>query len=687
MPDRTSRRLFVLRALVLSMLLTLLGRLAYLQVVEGAHYAKAAQENRVRDVVTPAARGEVVDVTGAPLVRNRTALVVSVDRAQLIREPHGGTAVLGRLGAVLGRPAADLARAVTPCGAKVPAPCWRGSPYQPVPVAEVAADDAAGLRAVLAVQEHREDFPAVQVDFRAVRDYPSADRTTASHVLGYLGPISSAEVRTAPYAGVRPDALVGRSGVEETYDAALRGTDGVEHLEVDSSGAVTGRREQTPSVPGSTLVLSLDAAVQSVAEHALRAALEHARTLPASTGGTLHADSGAVVVMEAKTGRLVALASAPSFDPTVFVGGASPAQYAALVDDGRGAPLLSRPVSGAYAPASTFKVVSTAAAVQSGDYPLTGRYPCPGAFAPLGGKRNFESEALGTIDLHTALEQSCDTVFYKFAYEQWLRDGGTHPVAHPRDPILTMASAFGLGAATGVDLPGERRGAVPDRAYLQQRWQSTKAARCAAADDGSHSEEQRRADREFCADGGTLRGGDAANDAVGQGDLLVTPLQLATVYAAVANGGTLLSPRVARAIVSADGKQVTDVAPTVRGHVPVDPAVLAYERDALLAVTHGGTATSAFAGLPLAVAGKTGTGEVAGRQDTSWFASFAPAEDPQLVVVAMVSQGGTGATTAAPMVRDVYAGIYGLDGRAPALPGGRLPDQLPASVRAPAADR
>jgi penicillin-binding protein 2 len=537
------------------------------------------------------------------------------------------------------------------------------------------------MRVVLAVQEHREDFPGVQVDFRAVREYPAADRRTAAHVLGYLGPVTAEELATPAFRGVRPDALVGRSGVEQTYDAALRGHDGVEQLEVDASGTVTGRREKTAPEPGSTLVLSIDAGVQQVAERALRSAVDRARATPARGGtGMLRADSGAVVVLDARTGRVVALASEPSYDPTVFIGGVSSSEYAALVDQQRGAPLLSRPVQGAYAPASTFKVVSTAAAVQSGDYSLSARYPCPGAYAPLGGKRNFEGEALGDIDFRTALVYSCDTFFYKVGYEQWLRDGGTRPVAHPRDPIATMAEAFGLGRPTGVDLPGERSGVVPDRGFLTRRWEATKADRCAAAADPGRSEAQRQADREFCADGGTLRGGDAANLAVGQGDVLITPLQLATVYAAVANGGTLLSPRVARALVSADGRTVTDIAPQVRGRVPVDASVLAYERAALAAVTTQGTAAGAFAGFPLHVAGKTGTGEVGGRQDTSWFASFAPAEDPQLVVVGMVSQGGTGATTAAPLVRDVYAGIWGLDGQPAALPGGRLPDALPPSV-------
>jgi len=668
----------VLRVLVVAILATLFGRLWFLQVYAGDDYVDQAAANRVREVVKPAARGSVVDVTGAPLLRNRAAMVVTVDRSVLRREPDRGDAVLTRLGGLLGRGTDDLARAITPCGGGVEPPCWRGSPYQPVPVAEFDATDAEGLRRVLAVEENREQFPGVRVELTAVRDTALPDPTTAAHVLGYLGPLSAEEVAAPAYDGVRTDALVGRAGVEAQYDAALRGSDGVERLLVDHLGAVTGQDGTTSPVPGDDLVLSLHAGVQQVAEQALQRAVERARAIPqrGGAGALLKADSGAVVVMEARTGRLVALASWPSYDPTVFVGGASPEQYAELVDEARGAPLISRTVQGAYAPASTFKPVSMLAAVTSGDYPLSGTYPCPGAYAPLGGKRNFESADLGPIDLRTALVASCDTVFYKFAYEQWLADGGNRPVADPRDPILAMASAFGLGQPTGVDLPSERRGAVPSRAFLRSRWESEKQDWCASADDPALPPERRQAERERCDDGARLRGGDAANLAIGQGDLLVTPLQLATVYAAIANGGTVLSPRIGRALVSASG-QVTDIAPSVRGTLPVAPEVLAYVRDALAGVTTEGTAAGAFAGLPLAVAGKTGTAEVAGKQDSSWFASYAPADDPDLVVIGMVSQGGTGGTVAAPLVRDVYEGIYGLAGRPAALPGGQLPLVLP----------
>ena len=678
MTDRSTLRLFVLRVLVVTLLATLFGRLWYLQVYAGDSYSEAASANRVRPVVQTAPRGEVLDARGAPLVRNRTALVVSVSRSQLLRQPDDGRAVLDRLSEVIGKPADTIAQEITPCGGQVEPPCWRGSPYQPVPVAEYDASDRAGITRVLRIEERREDFPGVTAQFAAVRDYPQG--TLASHLLGYLGPISPDETEQPEYAGVQATALVGRAGVEASYDEALRGRDGVEELLVDHVGRVTGTRSETQPERGDTLVLSIDSRVQQVAEDALQRAVDRARGLRArGSGDPLVADSGSVVVMEAKTGRLVAMASYPSYDPSVFLGGASPQEYAALVDETRGAPLVFRAIQGAYAPASTFKVISAAAAVQSGDYPIDGRFPCPGVYGPTG-QRNFDSAALGTIDLRAALVKSCDTIFYKFAYEQWQRDGGNRPVEEPRDPMVRMAQEFGLGERTGVDLPSERRGTIADRAYKQARWEQTRDNRCEGATNPELTAQRRQANREYCEDGNRFRGGDATNFSIGQGDTLVTPLQLATVYAAIANGGKVLEPHVGRALLSPTGA-VREIAPEVRSTVPVDPELLGYIRDALAGVTQpGGTAAGAFAGAPVAVAGKTGTGEVANSQDTSWFASFAPVDDPELVVIGMVSQGGTGGTVAAPMVREVYDGIYGPG--APALakdvPGLRPDGSVPA---------
>ncbi len=685
MSDRSGLRLFVLQVLVVSILATLLGRLWYLQVYQGDDYAKAAASNRIREVITPAPRGVIVDARGRTLVDNRTALVVSVNRSILRLEKDRGKQVLDRLGGIVGVPAVELTKTIAPCGKdNRPPTCWNGSPYQPVPVKAYGTEDRKELEKVLMIEEHREDFPGVTAEFRAVREYPMG--TSAAHLLGYLGPISDDERKQPGYAKAVSTAEVGRTGVEQVYDAALRGRDGVQQLLVDKDGNVTGEQVEgsTEATAGDQLVLSIDRGVQQVAEKALTDAVAKARSTKArcrsdtDVCGNLKADSGAVVVLEAKTGRVIAMASYPSYNPVEFVGGITTAKYKDLVDQTKGAPLINRPVQGLFSPASTFKVISTAAAVESGHYPLGGSYPCPGAYAPLNGKKNFEGRGLGTINLRTALVKSCDTIYYKFAYEQWVRDGRNNPVPNPGDFLYKMAKGFGLGQRTGIDLPSEKQGRVEDRAFKKSFWEDTKDDYCAGAARRKKGTYLQLLAEDQCRDGFRLRGGDTANFAIGQGGSLLTPLQLATVYGAVGNGGTLVTPTVARALLSADGTRVTPILQPPRGKVPVSKQVLDYMRDALAGVTQpGGTAGRSFAGMPLAVAGKTGTAEVDGKQDTSWFASFAPATNPDLVVVGMVSQGGTGGTVAAPMVADVYKGIYGFSGRKAALPGGKLPALLP----------
>ncbi|MCW2620622.1 MAG: Peptidoglycan glycosyltransferase, partial [Frankiales bacterium] len=671
MSDPSRPRVVILSVVVFAILATLLGRLWVLQVYDRASYVEQAASNRTRDVVTPAPRGEVYDSSGRPLIQNRTAMVVKVNRSVLRRQDDDGAAVLRRLVPVVDLTFEELAARTTPCGEKLPDGrkatssedgCWVGSPYQPIPVATFDARDTAALGKVLIVEENREDFPGITADFEAVREYPGG--TLAAHTLGYLGPISEREVGTPGYEGVQDSALVGRSGVEQTYEKQLRGKDGVETLLVDKDGSVTGTASTTAPTAGDKLVLSIDAGVQAIAERELQAAILNARTRPyyADETKNLVADSGSVVVMEARTGRIVALASYPSYDPALFTGGIDETTYTNLVAKANGEPLLFRATQGAYAPASTFKAVTTAAVVMNGQSTFNTVSDCPATFAPLGDKRNFEGRSQGALSLRVAIVKSCDTNFYKFAYDEWVADGRLNPVPNPKDPIINMALAFGLGQKTGIDLPGEITGTIPTRQWRKDIWSKNKGEYCKGAQNPAFDAQHRKDDQAYCDEGWRFQGGQAANFAIGQGETLVTPLQLASVYATVANGGQVLKPTVARGLLSADGRTVTDFAPTVKATVPVSPEVLAGLRDALHGVTTepGGTGTNTFAGLPLSVAGKTGTGEVNGKQDTSWFASFAPADNPQLVVVGMVSQGGTGATTAAPLVRKVYEGIYGL---------------------------
>jgi penicillin-binding protein 2 len=706
MSDRSRLRLVVIQVLVLSLLVTMVGRLWYLQVVAAENYRTAATENGTREIVTPAARGMILDSRGRPLARNRTALVVSISRTAMLRQRDGGRELVARVADVIGEPADAVWEKTRLCGSEgaSPAPrCFNGSPYQPIPLT-----DEANTAMALQIMERREDFPGVTAELTAVREYPQPLGANAAHELGYLGPVSDEELaERADNAsrGARNETvlqgtdLIGRAGLEREYDDDLRGRPGVKTLAVDHRGGVSGVLSETAPKAGNYLVTTIDAEVQAAAEKQLRAAIQRARRTGDINKGyatKLKADSGAVVVMDVQTGGIVAMASWPTYDPNVWVGGISTKDYKSISGKRNNYPNQSRAFQGEFAPASTFKAVTLPAAVKAG-YSVNRSYDCPSSYS-IGGapKRNYESQGYGTISMLRAIQVSCDTVFYKFAYETWLRMGGLKARKKAKDPFTEMAKGFGLGRPTGLDLPGESDGRIADRAWKRAYWKATKDFYCAKAKTGYPEvarKEPRRAayllqlSKENCVDGYAYRGGDAANFAIGQGDTTTTPLQMARVYAAVANGGTLVTPHLGRAVMTPEGELVRRIEPKPAGRVPVGKATLRWLRGALRSVTEVGTGAGPFAraGFPLdklPVASKTGTGEVYGKQTTSWFASYAPASKPRYAVVMMVSQGGTGSGISGPSVADLYKTLFGsrgsrVDLARAAPPGGRPTTDLP----------
>ncbi|MFI1579638.1 penicillin-binding protein 2 [Embleya sp. NPDC020630] len=674
-------RMVVLLILVLSLMITLFGRLWYLQIREGDHYAAAASQNAVRDVVTPAVRGRILDDKGRPLVNNRTALVVSVSRTELMRMPDLGTAVLTRLAKVLELPVDEVKARTRLCERNVPKPCWNGSPYQPIPVTDNATTEQA-----LTIMEHREEFPGVTAEPTAVRQYPAPEGANGAHVVGYLSPVSDEELSKQKAEGKkdlqRADE-VGRSGLERTYDADLRGKSGVTGLSVDHLGRVTGTVSETPPVPGNHLVTSIDAKIQAITEQQLDEAMKRARATydAGNTHKNFIADAGAAVVMDIKTGRVIAMASAPNYDPSVWVGGISPQDYKALTDEKAGVPLVSRAIQGQFAPGSIFKVVSTSAAAESG-YSTKANYDCSPSIS-VGGTtfNNLESRGYGPISLQRALEVSCNTVFYGIGYDMWLKDGGIFGKT-PKDPMVTMAKNYGLGAPTGIDLPGESGGRIADRAWKKRNWEQNKDTWCKQGNTGNEYVD--KIAKENCVDGWQFRAGDAINFAIGQGDTTVTPLQMARVYAAIANGGTLWKPTIGKAVVSPDGKLVREIQPQAAAKVPVSEATMKYLQNALIGVEMNGTAAGVFANWPNAqmpIAAKTGTGSVYGKQSTSWFATYGgPKDGPQYAVVMMVSQGGTGSGTSGPSVRKIYEALLGVDEKGAIDPGKALLPSPPADL-------
>jgi penicillin-binding protein 2 len=714
---------------------TLIGRLWYMQALAGSKYTAALDRTTTRDVKTVAPRGMIVDDAGRPLASNDSALVVSALSTELPKANIGTkehpkknperVTEFARLSKILGVPADKLDAMATLCdyasyGPDAPKKnpgCWSGSPLQPIPLVSIDNGTPDGVQhasaVALQVLEQQDQFPGITAQIQDVRAYPAPQGASAAQLLGHVGKITGDDIKNAKtdaekaalQTAAGAGGVIGQEGLEAEYNQYLQGKMGTRTVLVDPAGNPLQTLSETRPVPGDTLVTSIDARVQKIAEQALADAVNRARTVPQrlfSKSMTVPADAGAAVVLDLRTGHVIAAANYPTYDPGVWDGtGIDPKTYQALLKD-PGKPLFSQAIQGQYAPGSTFKVISTAGAVSTPYYSLSGTYDCPSRYL---GYQNFEGESgWGSISFAQALEISCDTYFYKIANTLWQNDGGVTPVAHPRDALINEAQLWGLGKDTGIDLPIDATGSIVTRQDKVDAWNKNHELWCAEASTEPNPT-FRQYDIENCHDGKLYRQGDALNFAVGQGTVTVSPLQLAVAYGALGNGGTLFTPRIGKAIVGPDGKVVKKIdAPSRKLQVPAD--VVGYLQNALQSVVSQphGTGYRAFLGFPLdqyTIAGKTGTAEVQNKIVTAWFASFGgPKGQPaQYAVVVMVSQGGQGGVTSAPAVRQIYDGIYGLDGSpassgynphdmfaaaGPALPSGAppagLPDLSPAAV-------
>ena len=672
MNTASRRRLLVLYVIAAAMLISLGGRLWYLQVMNNTAFTKLAAANQTRDVIVPAVRGQILDDVGNRLVTNQTALVVSVDMMNLSRQPGGAAPVLHRLSKLLGVPYELLSQKTRLCTRGVPQPCWAGSPYQPIPV-----DQSVSPQVALQVMEDQKDYPGVTAQVQPLIDYPKPDGANPAQVLGYLQPITPEEIKSRhlPVTGFSGVDLVGQAGLEAQYDAQLRGQAGTQVVSVNAAGDVTGTVSQSPPANGDDLVTSLNAKIQADAQNALNGAIARSR----ASGN--NANQGAAIVMTT-TGRVVAMASYPDYDPSVWTGGISQQEFNALFGAADGQPIINWTTQGQYAPGSTFKVTSTAAAVANG-YPLDGLYSCPGSVSIAGHTFGNDGQpSLGDMTFSEALIQSCDTVYYNLGYDMYLRDNvRANSVKTPNAPMQKMQKMeldWGFGKGTGIDLPAESAGTIPTRQWLYYLWKDNAYTGQDWCKNGrKYGSYVQQIEYQDCQSGWVWEPGQAAIAAIGQGYVTVTPLQLANAYVALANGGTLYSPRIGEALMSrTTGKVVQKIDPPVIRHLPVSGETLAYIRSALAGVVTQGTAAGAFGGFPLSqvcVAGKTGTAQLFGKNATSVFASFAPCDHPKYVVLVMVPDSGYGADVAAPAVRQIWDGIYGLEGHKAAVPGGRVP--------------
>lgn len=620
-PDRFRLRMTFLATLILSVFSVLTLRLWFLQVLAYENYAAEAENNQVRLVPVSPPRGLIVDRDGEVLVDNRPTMSVGIRLDQLTDRE----VTLARLAEVLRMPVKRIEERLADV---------RSLPYA---VKTIVTD--VDEETIVYLREHRIDFPGVVTETRPVREYPKG--ILAAHLLGYVGEITSEQLKDPRYEGVRQGSIVGRSGLEYAYETYLRGTEGIEKLEIDSSGRTRRSLGRQDPTIGNTLVTSIDLELQEALEESLQGGIAKARTIyNREFGATYKAPAGGAVLIDPRNGEILAMASSPSYDPNSFVGGISVDEYRVLSEN-PAKPLLNRVIQAPFPPGSTFKVVTASAALQEGVAQRNGHYPCSVTFRYADTTfRNWRSVDSGSISVPQALVESCNTVFYRFGasfYERF-RSG-------QRQRLQDYARAFGLGKRTGVDLgtPFEQEGLIPDEQWLHQMHAAAPEA--------------------FPYD--TWFPGYTINMAIGQGDVRVTPLQLANVYASIANGGTLNRPHVGLRVMDGDDV-VKEINPAPIGEIPVSDANLALIRSGLRQVPTRGTGRSSFLGFPLEripVAAKTGTAElqtVPPKLPYAWFVAYAPADNPRYLVVVMLEEAGHGSESAAPIARRILEAAFDL---------------------------
>ena len=681
---RSRLSLLVIQIFIISLMVALLGRLFYLQVAAAPLYKDAALSLQSRDVVTPATRGLIVDSSGVPLALNKVGVAITVDRTKIDKQEDKGEAVLTSLAKLLGLKYTDIYQRTRLCGELEKgkrAGCWTGSRFQPIPITK-DADPTLALQIV----ERSDLFPGIDAQPIAIRSYPANVGVNAAHLLGYIGPLTDGDLAGDNGRSYFRSESIGKAGLEIQYDEFLRGTPGIKTVIVDRKEAVTSTGKVTNPIGGNHLVTSIDVRLQAASEKALAEAVARSRA------NGFRADGGAAVVMDIRTGRVLALASYPTYDPNAYERGLTVKQASDLYSEETGVPALSRALQGQFAPASTFKAVSLVAAANAG-YDLNTTYDCPGEYQ-VGTRafQNFESKAQGRLSMKKAIAISCDTIWYKIAFAEWLKDGGLKPQANPNDFFFKAAEGFQIGKKTGIDLPSESSGRLANREWRKSWYEQNKDFYCNYKERASKAQQTAfliELARENCLDGDKIRAGDAVNFSIGQGDTVITPLKLAQMYAAIGNGGTIWKPTIGKAIVTTDGTMIKSIEPEKLGTIPATRATLKFLKESLREVVTAGTGTGAFSGFPIAVSGKTGTAQVFGKNangtlksDTSWFASFAPTDKPRFAVVMMVSQGGFGASSSGVGVRQIYETLFGVKGStvvpgAAIYPEGKPPVTLP----------
>jgi penicillin-binding protein 2 len=635
-------RVAVIGSIALAMFAIIFFRLWYLQVLSGDQYVKQASVNQIRKLAIPAPRGQIVDRTGNILVDSKPTIAVQLSPPDLPKNGARRRRMFNRLAAILNIPTkpgrcriVGLLNAVRL--ARIPCDVAQQQALLPYANVTIKTDVKDTVHYFLA--ERQDQFPGVSVQQVWLRSYPL--HQTAAQLFGTVGPITKQELSLTHYRGVSQSSIVGQSGLEWYYDRYLRGVDGVDRVQVDALGRFKGYLRQTKPTAGHTLKLSLDLGLQKAGEQALAQAI----------GSNPPAGAGAFVALNPTNGEVLAMGSAPTFDPNIFTKPLTQVRYSQLNNASSGFPLFNRAIQSSYPTGSTFKGITATAALQSGAWSLGQIYDDTGVYqnGPTDTRHNAGHAAYGAIDITQAIQVSSDNFFYNLG--RLMNDN------KPRGGALQdIARAVGIGRQTGVDLGAENAGNLPTPAWRAARDQLE--VQCEHAT-GPFRGKPRHSSCGI-ADGRLWSVGDNENLAVGQGDLQATPLQLAVAYSALANGGTVVRPHVGLEADAPDGTVLQRIDPAPARHINIAAQNLDAIRSGLHAAASqaGGTSADVFRGWPqnqYPVYGKTGTAQRPPQADQSWYVCYVPDPQRPILVVVTVEQGGFGAAAAAPAARQILS--------------------------------
>ena len=588
-----SGRLQFLRVVAVCIILVLIGRAGYLQVYDGELYARLAEGNRIRIIPAEAARGTFYDRNGELLVTNRPGFTVSL---LPLTEPISPE-VIARVSALIHVPVEEIQK-------KIDAHIG----FDPIRIKNDVLPDIVSI-----IEEQKDSYPGVVVEVLPVRDYIFGEY--AAHVFGYVSEINEEELERRKGEGYKSGDIIGKFGLERVYDKEVRGIKGGEQVEVDVSGRpvqILGR--QSP-IPGNDLVLTIDGHIQEAAERAVDDQL-----------AAVHAHAAAAVVMNPQTGEILAMVSRPAFNPNLFAGGISTVNWN-MLNNNPYHPMDNKAITGEYPPGSTFKIVTGTAALAEHKVTAQEKIFDSGRHWIIP-KTNAGGEALGWIDFEQAMAHSDNVYFYEMGNRLGV------------DILERYARLFGLGTRTGIDLPYEAEGLVPNRKYKADNYED-----------------------------GEWYLSETFDAAIGQGFNLVTPLQAAMVVSEIAANGQRYRPHLVQRIVDVNGNTVREIKPELLSTLEVDPSVIHHVQEGLHSVTKLGTGTALFAGFPVDIAGKTGTAENSQGRDHSWFVAYGPYKNPNVVVAVIVEQGGFGSVAAGPIARRILEAAFGLDKQIESMQG------------------